>query len=357
MNWHIITGSKGGSGKTLLSLMLTNYSRMQGEVLVLDLNGMNADISRLIANHNTSSYTSVTLDMGKFRLEKPEGESYIVGWPEDAFTLLNIQDFQQFFLQVRERIIPKIISELSFGISTIIIDTNYHFCNIFPNRLRTYSEEPFSSFGQNGSDNLFIWFLWTYRQLKNILEASDNASHPHYSDVRTLMERAVFIENGIRNRVLESSPFVHVFNPFSFGQFLSLQEGLFTKLGGWMNPNPDPVTRITPLEQLHRLRLNQLSGSVEFNALITTLKNIKKRLLDSKRKFSSSQDLFVSLLEEYANMRKEQGCPRNLIPLFIFQKDMVGYTENDYKDLLNDLNEVYLYKNNFAPACGKLFSP
>jgi len=355
MNWHIITGSKGGSGKTLLSLMLTNYSRMQGEVLVLDLNGMNADISRLIAKHATSRDLSVNLDMGEFRLEKPEGESYIVGWPEDAFTLLNIQDFQQFFLQVRERIIPKILSELSFGINTVIIDTNYHFCNIFPNRLRTYSEEPFSSFGQNGSDNLFIWFLWTYRQLKNILEASDSADHPHYIDVRTLMERAVFIENGIKNCVLGNSPFVHVFNPFSLGQHLSLQEGFITKLGGWMNQ--DAVTRIPPLEQLHRLRLNQLSGSVEFNALITTLKNIKKRLLDSKRKFSSSQDLFVSLLEEYANMRKEQGCPRNLIPLFIFQKDMIGYTENDYKDLLNGLNEVTLYKNNFAPACGKLFSP
>jgi len=357
MNWHIITGSKGGSGKTLLSLMLTNYSRMQGEVLVLDLNGMNADISRLIANHATSRDLSVNLDMGEFRLEKPEGESYIVGWPKDAFTLLNIQDFQQFFLQVRERIIPKILSELSFGINTVIIDTNYHFCNIFPNRLRTYSEEPFSSFGQNGSDNLFIWFLWTYRQLKNILEASDNASHPRYSDVRTLMERAVFIENGIKNRVLGNSPFVHVFNPFSFGQLLSLQEGFFTKLvASWMM-NQGAVTRILPLEKLHRLRLNQLSGSIEFNAFITTLKNIRKQLLGSNRKFSSSQDLFVSLLEEYANMRKEQGCPRNLIPLFIFQKDMIGYTENDYKDLLNGLNEVTLYKNNFAPACGKLFSP
>ena len=357
MNWHIITGSKGGSGKTLLSLMLTNYSRMQGEVLVLDLNGMNADISRLITRHTTSRDLSVNLDMGKFRLEKPEGESYIVGWPKDAFTLLNIQDFQQFFLQVRERIIPKILSELSFGINTVIIDTNYHFCNIFPNRLRTYSEEPFSSFGQNGSDNLFIWFLWTYRQLKNILEASDNASHPRYSDVRTLMERAVFIENGIKNRVLGNSPFVHVFNPFSFGQLLSLQEGFFTKLvASWMM-NQGAVTRILPLEKLHRLRLNQLSGSIEFNAFITTLKNIRKQLLDSNRKFSSSQDLFVSLLEEYANMRKEQGCPRNLIPLFIFQKDMIGYTENDYKDLLNGLNDVYLYKNNFAPAYGKLLSP
>lgn len=355
MNWHIITASKGGSGKTLLSLMLTNYSRTQGEVLVVDLNGMNADISRLIADHETSVHIEVKLDVGKFHVEKPMGQSYMIGWLEDAFNLMSIQDFQQFFLQIRERVLKRIHDEISFGVSTVIIDTNYHFCNIFPNRLSAYREEPFSAFGKNGEDDLFIWFLWTYRQLKNILDASDNARHPHYADVKTIVDRAVLIETNIKNNILRQTPFVHVFNPFSIAQVQSLEAGLLSKLGSWVNPGL-LIKSIEPLEQLHRLRLTQLGRSIEFNAFITTLKNIRKQVLDSKQRFLTTHELFLAILQNYANLCKEPGCPRNLLPIHIFQKDLIGYTENDYKNLLDGLNNVPLYTQNFAPAYGKVLS-
>jgi len=356
MNWHIVTGSKGGSGKTLLSLMLTNYSRTLGEVLVIDLNGMNADISRLIADAG-SVRISIDLDIiGRFHLEKPRGQSYIIGWPEDAFTLLNIKDFQQFFLQVRARVVEKIQNELSFGIKTIIIDTNYHFCNIFPNRVKEYQTEPFRSFGKDGTDNLFIWFLWTYRQLKNILEASDDSNHPHYNDMKTIMERAVLIEAMVKNRVLGENPFVHVFNPFSIGQFISLfhENGLLH----WIKQDKT-ITNIKPLGDILALKQRQVGNSVEFGAFIATLKHVRTQLLQQDRqKFSTTHDLFLALLDNYANFLKDRGgCPRNLIPIHVYQKDMIGYTEADYSNLLDDMNALPVYTKSFVPAYGKLLHP
>ena len=51
MDWHIITGSKGGIGKTLISLLLLTYylnQKKDESILVLDLNAMNTDTSTLL---------------------------------------------------------------------------------------------------------------------------------------------------------------------------------------------------------------------------------------------------------------------------------------------------------------------
>ena len=51
MEWHIITSSKGGIGKTLLALLLLAHNldnKKKGSTLVLDLNGMNTDSSAIL---------------------------------------------------------------------------------------------------------------------------------------------------------------------------------------------------------------------------------------------------------------------------------------------------------------------
>ena len=50
MDWHILTSSKGGVGKTLLSLMLWVAHLKAGKrVLLVELNGMNPDLYRFTA--------------------------------------------------------------------------------------------------------------------------------------------------------------------------------------------------------------------------------------------------------------------------------------------------------------------
>ncbi|MEK8020517.1 MAG: hypothetical protein VSS75_026935, partial [Candidatus Parabeggiatoa sp.] len=51
MEWHIVTSSKGGVGKTLLTLLLLAYhleEKTNEGILVFDLNAMNTDTSALL---------------------------------------------------------------------------------------------------------------------------------------------------------------------------------------------------------------------------------------------------------------------------------------------------------------------
>lgn len=100
MQWHIITGSKGGVGKTLLTLLLLEYylERKPDEgVLVLDLNAINTDTSAMLL-YNKKEF-SKPIPMGlenreriilqkTFSLNQDHEFCYFgVGWPADPFTL------------------------------------------------------------------------------------------------------------------------------------------------------------------------------------------------------------------------------------------------------------------------------
>ncbi|RKZ73993.1 MAG: hypothetical protein DRR19_30490, partial [Candidatus Parabeggiatoa sp. nov. 1] len=102
MEWHIITGSKGGVGKTLLALLLSarTLEEDRGSTLVLDLNSMNADFSRLLFyQKEVGESISISIPAQErkneqivlqktFSLDKKGNPYfYVVGWPLNPFRM------------------------------------------------------------------------------------------------------------------------------------------------------------------------------------------------------------------------------------------------------------------------------
>ncbi|NJO14771.1 MAG: hypothetical protein HC877_03205 [Thioploca sp.] len=149
MEWHIVTGSKGGVGKTLLSLLLLAHclkkeKRQQGSTLILDLNGMNADSTALVL-YQTDSPTQKTLPLNttvelylqnakdiqfreaRFDDEKHNAQRYIVGWPANPFILMNPKLFADLLKTITSKV-STLGKDFGFEkLRHIIIDTNYHF--------------------------------------------------------------------------------------------------------------------------------------------------------------------------------------------------------------------------------------
>jgi hypothetical protein len=219
MDWHIVTSSKGGVGKTLIALMLLTYYRGRGDVLLIDLNSVNADLRRLTAASSSDEAEPMELQLGQvgnFYLEKLPKLGYTIGWATNAFKHLDSKDFHELLIELSTEGKSAIEKHLQIDINTIIIDTNHHFCNLFSAQDEAYADD----FFKKESENLFIWFIWVHRQINNLIEMgdADNPVNPHHIDARMVSELAFKIEANVKNRKLGNSPFIHVFNLLSLGQ-------------------------------------------------------------------------------------------------------------------------------------------
>jgi hypothetical protein len=76
-----------------------------------------------------------------------------------------------FFLVQLKKATFDITGRNVFKPDTIIIDTNFHFCNILSDDKSLYQK---NNILFNEDDNFFIWFIWVYRQLRNLFLDSRN---------------------------------------------------------------------------------------------------------------------------------------------------------------------------------------
>ncbi len=362
MDWHIVTSSKGGVGKTLISLMLTAYHCIHNDTLIVDLNGMNADVSRLLSPEGDSFremedylYLKLSLDRTKpsddrfFHFERVGGLSgvrvgYVNSWPNDPFKTMNAQTFASFLVELKKKIEKELYNKFGYSIQTVIIDTNYHFCNLFPERREDYLA-PFNS--QN--DNFFIWFIWVYRQFADLMEMAKISAHNIAP--RTVKERAQMMEEKLGKNHPWGNPFVHIFSPVFIGEMLTKNQSFFKKtLPSWLTLEDSNTLTISPLQQLLSfIGEGKVDRVVTFDDLFQKLKKARGEIV-TKEKIADANELFIKMLEVY--VKGVTACPRNLIPLHLYQKDLLGYTEADYQGLL--LNQVYnkmkIYRNSFEIA-------
>ncbi len=357
MDWHIITSSKGGVGKTLISTMLSAYSRINGEVLIIDLNGMNADLRRLVVGSSagTRPVRLKLAQIGDFYLERMHNSNYIIGWPEDSFQTLDAARFRDFFAQISNEVKHKIRIEKNLGcadVNTVIIDTSYHFCNIFSGEDRDYKQEPFNSLFKKDNENIFIWFIWVYRQINNLIIAGNDPHNPHHVDARTMVERAMMIESNIKNDKLGNSPFVHVFSPISVGQVIS-EKGFLDAIFKW-----DKNKNLASIEPLKKLAALDRGESVAFSTFIFSLKQAQNRVRKMGIRTKDVHEFFLKVLDAYGEERPAgvNRCPRNVLPLHMYQKDLLGYTEADYNDLLDKIYDQPVYRNSFEQAYSALLN-
>jgi hypothetical protein len=356
MDWHIITSGKGGVGKTLMSLMLSAYNAASKHVLIIDLNGMNADLCRLVAASSSNEDDYLFLNLGKQvghfyfeRVRDPERRllSYVSGWPVDAFKTFNPDSFRELFLTLNDKIKYEIRNKFGYTIEIVIIDTNYHFCNIFPEMEEDYESEPFKSFLQD--ESIFVWFLWVYRQLTNLMEVHDDPANPHQIAASTVQLRAGTIEAKIRNNTF-GNPFVHVFSPLSIGQISNqnLLKQLFRPLIGGGD-----ISIIEPLEKLMGLIVQGTIGeSTQFSEFVNRLKTARDIVRENEENIEDVNLFFFKVLDVYVSSL--QSCPCNIVPIHIYQKNLLGYTEANYDGLLNQVYNLAVYKDNFEKAYSAL---
>lgn len=372
MNWHLITSSKGGVGKTVIALLLLACSRERhGSVLIVDLNGMNADIRRLVGcvapagrKKNQCRWKLKPPLSREFHVEKINvNTSYmVVSWPLDAFNLFTQEDFRSFLYELAKTGKKQIEENLELTIGTIIIDTNYHFCNLFPhNRLDFFEHEVFSYFGNDvaNEENFFIWFIWVFRQLKNLFQLSSSQDDdPYVMDALAVDDGAQKIEKYLRNPKLSlqetgrTTPFIHVFSPNSLQEVANKEHfSVFKQLVGAGKP---PCRIISPLKALADLDGN--SQAVSFVGFLEILKQIQEKC--PSQPGDSAPQYFSKILEKYVLSLKDSHlkCPRNLVPLYFYEESLATYNEYDHDKMtiFTEIVKLSIY-DNFKKCYDNLF--
>lgn len=342
MDWHIITSSKGGVGKTLISLMLLAYCLTKRQVLLIDLNGVNADLKKLVGSpqtRGTGDYFRLPLERrGELIFRKIEQDpNCVVGWLFNPFHTYTSDNFFE-VLSTLKKNLPKISNHFAnFMPAAVIMDTNYHFCNIFSDRDKDY-EIPFFQ-----EEEVFIWFIWVYKQVRSLLLAQNaERDDPFYAEIPLMLQTADVIEEYVKNTKM-GNPFIHVINPISMA--LTPEETLFKSASKEFQLRMRGFQSIDSLEKLAKLRGG---GSVKFRGdLVVRLQSGQTQVATDGGPEVNVQVFFAKVLEDLATTMVER--PRNLIPIFTYQKELVSYTDFE-RILLPGLRGLEVYKH-FVELC------
>ncbi len=354
MEWHIITGSKGGVGKTLLALLLSAryLDNSNGTTLVLDLNSMNADFSRLLfyqkqvdepiaiaisaqERKNEQIILQKTYSLGQ---DINNRYDYVVGWPLNPFRMYDPSLFAKLLASVKESAAPIIEQKLGLPpLQTVIIDTNYHFCNIFSDQdiqYREYTE------GALRGDSITLWFMWVYRQLENLIRL-------RYNDATVMKLTAAAIERNIKNSRCSSSPFMHVFGPMTLisskpkEEDRSIGSAIARKIYQYLTQNRD--FHIEELEELEGL---PIGGGVNFS---NWLKRLDVAHIAAEKDGVPRHHFLDILIKATRAQSKdnpsEQVRPKNVIPLSVYHNGLQYYTDGNYRDVIAELRKFDIYDN------------
>ncbi|RKZ62032.1 MAG: hypothetical protein DRQ99_19440 [Candidatus Parabeggiatoa sp. nov. 3] len=350
MQWHIITGSKGGIGKTLLTLLLLEYhlERKPDEgVLVLDLNATNTDTSAMLL-YNKRQFSRPTLIGGlksgermilqqTYSLNEEDDFCYFgVGWPANPFTLFVREQFVDLLSSIKENA-REIENRLEIpNLQHVIIDTNYHFCNLFSKEDKQYTKYIDSGLTE---DTFTIWFLWVYKQLAKLLLQVDDENEIMRYTAGTI-ER-VFNKKGIGS-------IIHTYMPVGLLSMPSNQNHFWSRWFGIAdNIRRDQDYTIAKLLALEKLPVGQY---IEFKKWIQQLQQAHTEVKRKNR--SQSEDphlLFANVLDKaiqrILNNEDEPLLPINIFPLSVYQSALEGYTDKEREDAVAALRKITIYKN------------
>jgi hypothetical protein len=343
MNWHIITGSKGGVGKTLLALLLSTHSLDNEEsILVFDLNSMNADFSRLlIYDKKQGEGIFIPLEHEQLVLQKTfslhggRPDYYVVGWPQNPFKNSNPTHFA-YLLSHLKKSAPQIEKSLDIPpLQTIIIDTNYHFCNIFAEQDGIEYDE--YKKGILKDDNFNIWFLWVYRQLESLIQLN-------YDDATLVKITATTIEANLTNKHCPISPFMHVFGPTTLISSKPREENSrrFTSSIARMIYQAISDNKDVCIEELERFSHSSAETGIRFQDWL-------ERLRIAHIAAGKDGDPRHHFLDILVKATHGIGCdpqrPVNVIPLAYYHNDLQYYTDGNYRDVIAELRDFDIYNN------------
>jgi hypothetical protein len=345
MEWHIITGSKGGVGKTLLSLLLLAYhleEKVNEGILVLDLNAMNTDTAAMLLYGNMFCETlDIELERSQriIALQKATSQynHFVVGWTANPFLLYEYDHFADLLSSIKQH--AQTISE-RFEIKPlkhVIIDTNYHFCNLFPPQ-----DEQYEKYLKSGDDDHFnIWFLWVYRQLTKLLERKDNESDVFIKTVGAI-ERCL---KPVRGKI---GPLIHTYAALSLLPTEAKQGGFL----GWGKENLPDRSQDYSIPALEKLEhLEKIGKYLVLKEWISKLQEAKQSVLsdiEKSRLIIEREDthrVFSAMLDRAIDeIAQDEFLPINVFPLSLYQPTLEGYTDRERADIVARLRNLETYK-------------
>lgn len=354
MEWHIVTGSKGGVGKTLLSLLLLIHclvddeKRKKGSTLILDLNGMNTDSSALILYRNKIGVKETTIpletseklyhqggDILKLQtineyIDKEE-KKYVVGWPQNPFILMNPQLLSDLLTSITLNAKNiEMTLELSSPLRHVIIDTNYHFCNIFAQDVENDCYKTYKDNNTLQGEEINIWFLWVYRQLEKLLDDSNEAM--------TIRNTATTIENILTGSYGSESPLIHVFTPTGLMTTPQKNKGILSALFNAQRNDKDHI--IPQFEKLANKDSIMERSGIKFEEWLKILNSSYNNVVDKQN--SGRAELFPEVLLE-AIEKMDHQRPKNIIPISVYQSNLKHYTDKERSDAIARLRNMKIY--------------
>jgi len=363
MNWHVITSSKGGIGKTLFALLLLAHhledeeKNQQASTLVVDLNGMNADSAAILlyqarigdsifcplkkyeGNQGANLERQLIFQKTFSRISNNQSRDYVVAYPCNPYESYDHNLFADLLYTIKMSAM-EIADKLDIDpLEHVIIDTNYHFCNIFGQQGEHYKiyEQLFKN------DNIVVWFLWVYRQLDKLLNSNE-----HEVTVFKLTARA--IEDFFKSHT-NPAPLMHVFNP---GAVISsppdeVNRGVLDAIvGGFFDFIAAGKQRDYSFDELED-SINQLptGDSINFRDLnkILTMAYPRDERFNGDPFFLLLDILLgvIQIWNQENSLSKER--PMNIIPLSVYQYGLQYYTDKKRKDPVSRIKEFNIYTN------------
>ena len=365
LEWNIVTASKGGVGKTMLTLLLLIRNLELGKsTLVIDLNAMNTDSSailledrrpdqRIMIEHETANEKDSALveQMGANQIivqktfssleQNQQRNDYAVGWPSNPYGLYKPSLFADFLCTIKKNA-DRIRTELDMpALQSVIIDTNYHFCNIFSNDEKYYKEY------QEGilkNDGIKVWFLWVYRQLDNLIKANEEG------DAKAVYATVGAMEAYLK-RTDNPTPFMHVFTPVALvsskkDESAGAGAALIKLINAIRSEDDDTIQGLEEVERLPK------GNPIRFRDWVDRLETARLNLQRQGNKDPHS--LFLNMLIDASQVQNRENNferPQNVIPLSVYHAALQYYTDRTTNDPISELKEFSLYKK-FARLLG-----
>lgn len=397
MDFYIVNSSKGGIGKSLISLMATKntldkYSDSDKRVLLIDLNSMNPDCKSLLVSPKEVKssdlqkvYTGIPYEEGDndeivlYTVEHKKYKNLSVGWLNETYFGFSPQTFFIFLEKLYAH-----LKQYRNEVSTVIIDSNYHIPNLFSRNSSAYTRTPLLT--ELFSENRFQLFLiWTYRQVLNF--QSNLIFNPEL-----VKENATLL--GVIDQIEEHlcydefhQPLIHVFTPVIFSkatkateiiktyeqnaQNPSFKQKIFDYLDSFFNDVDDTSMVEEPIEVkkktvtpkpkysskdsskyveipcLKRLAdMKATNEAMRFKIVVDSLLRNSILSEDSKRNRKVNQsERFESFLETLADSFLDEfgGRPVNIMPISTFEYALIGHTDKSNLDL-NYFSNLFTYK-------------
>ncbi|HIE02070.1 MAG TPA: hypothetical protein EYP59_17605 [Thiotrichaceae bacterium] len=218
----------------------------------------------------------------------------------------------------------------------VIIDTNYHFCNLFSKVDKQYTKYIDSGLTE---DSFTIWFLWVYKQLaKLLLQADDENEIMRYT--AGAIER-VFNKKGIGS-------IIHTYMPVGLLSMPSNPSNFLTRFGFTADAaRRDQDYTIAKLLALEKLPVGQYIVFKEWIQQLHQAHTEEKR--KNKNKAEDPHLLFANVLDKairrIVNNEDEPLLPINIFPLSVYQSALEGYTDKEREDAVAALRKITIYKN------------